>query len=100
MDKLPPTSYIRMVDIWLIFVQLYPFIQEIHNAFIKKDTFSICNIANYHYVSIQVVLSTIIELDVEEELTNDHGFRRFVPESQNKNTVCIVCFHEQIFKNI
>ena len=52
MDKLPPTSYIRMVDIWLIFVQLYPFIQEIHNAFIKKDTFSICNIANYHYVSI------------------------------------------------
>ena len=48
----------------------------------------------------QVVLSTIIELDVEEELTNDHGFRRFVPESQNKNTVCIVCFYKQVFKNI
>ena len=28
MDKLPATSYVRMVDIWLIFVQLYPFIEE------------------------------------------------------------------------
>ena len=41
---------------------------------------------------LQVVLSTIIELNVEEEFTNDHGFRRSVP--QNKNNVCsIVCFH-------
>ena len=28
MDKLPATSYVRLVDIWLIFVQLYPFIEE------------------------------------------------------------------------
>ena len=28
MGKLPATSYVRMVDIWLIFGQLYPFIQE------------------------------------------------------------------------
>ena len=27
MAKLPATSYVRMVDIWLIFVQLYPFIE-------------------------------------------------------------------------
>ena len=27
MEKLPATSYVRLVDIWLIFVQLYPFIQ-------------------------------------------------------------------------
>ena len=26
MDKLPPVSYVRMVDIWLITVQLIPFI--------------------------------------------------------------------------
>ena len=96
MDKLPPTSYIRLVDIWLIFVQLYPFIQE-------KTLLSLRNKRTLNRLQIlylQVVLSTIIELDVEEELTNDHGFRRFVPESQNKNTVCIVCFHEQISKNI
>ena len=28
MEKLPATSYVRLVDIWLIFGQLYPFIQE------------------------------------------------------------------------
>ena len=27
MEKLPPTSYVRMVDIWLIFGQLIPFIE-------------------------------------------------------------------------
>ena len=27
MGKLPATSYVRMVDIWLIFGQLYPFVQ-------------------------------------------------------------------------
>ena len=27
MEKLPATSYVRMVDIWLIFGQLIPFIQ-------------------------------------------------------------------------
>ena len=27
MEKLPATSYVRMVDVWLIFCQLIPFIQ-------------------------------------------------------------------------
>ena len=27
MEKLPPTSYIRMVDIWLIVCQVLPFLQ-------------------------------------------------------------------------
>lgn len=27
MEKLPVTSYVRLVDIWLIFGQLVPFIQ-------------------------------------------------------------------------
>ena len=29
MEKLPPTSYIRMVDIWLIWAQLIPFIEVV-----------------------------------------------------------------------
>ena len=38
MDKLPATSYVRLVDIWLIFVQLYPFIEEsLCNNVIKTD---------------------------------------------------------------
>ena len=27
MEKLPATSYVRLVDIWLMFVQLVPFVQ-------------------------------------------------------------------------
>ena len=56
MAKLPATSYVRMVDVWLIFTQLYPF--------------------------LEVVLNTIIELYNEEEFTNHHGFKRNIPETQ------------------
>ena len=59
MAKLPATSYVRMVDIWLIFTQLYPF--------------------------VEVVLNTIIELYNEEEVTNHHGFKRDIPEEQRRN---------------
>ena len=58
MAKLPATSYVRMVDIWLIFTQLYPF--------------------------LEVVLYTIIELYNEEEVTNHHGFKRDIPETQRQ----------------
>ena len=30
MEKLPPTSYVRMVDVWLIFGQLIPFVEVSH----------------------------------------------------------------------
>ena len=52
MDKLPATSYVRLVDIWLIFVQLYPFIEENlsnivakiehHKYFVKKALLQGC----------------------------------------------------------
>ena len=29
MEKLPQTSYIRMVDVWLIFGQLFPFLEVV-----------------------------------------------------------------------
>ena len=29
MEKLPQTSYIRMVDVWLIYGQLFPFLQVV-----------------------------------------------------------------------
>ena len=29
MDKLPPTAYVKMVDVWLIFGQLIPFIETV-----------------------------------------------------------------------
>ena len=52
MEKLPPTSYIRMVDIWLITGQLVPF--------------------------VEVILSTVIELKRDGLATvNHHGFMRY-----------------------
>ena len=29
MDKLPPTAYVKWVDVWLIFGQLIPFIETV-----------------------------------------------------------------------
>ena len=50
MEKLPPTSYVRLVDIWLICGQLTAF--------------------------IEVILITLRELYNEEEEINHHGFVR------------------------
>ena len=51
MEKLPPTSYVRMVDIWLICGQLIPF--------------------------VEVMLLTLRELyEDQEELINHHGESR------------------------
>ena len=47
MDKLPPTSYVRFVDIWLIAGQFLPF--------------------------LEVVLLTVKELFFETETVNHHG---------------------------
>ena len=52
MEKLPSTSYVRMVDIWLIWCQLIPF--------------------------IEVILLTVKELYNEENEVNHHGFARRV----------------------
>ena len=54
MEKLPPTSYIRMVDIWLIFGQIIPF--------------------------LQVGLLTIQEFYNDSETINHHGYTRPVKE--------------------
>ena len=53
MEKLPPTSYVRLVDLWLISTQLVPF--------------------------LLVVMTTSIELfqDQGAEI-NHHGFARFL----------------------
>ena len=52
MDKLPPVSYIRLVDIWLITVQLIPF--------------------------LFVISRTLLELFTEQEEINHHGKNRKV----------------------
>ena len=61
MEKLPPTAYVRMVDIWLIFGQLIPF--------------------------IEVVLLTLRELYTEQEEINHHGSERNVGSSPTIPTI-------------
>ena len=56
MEKLPPTSYVRLVDIWLICGQLIPF--------------------------IEVILITLRELYNEDDEINHHGFVRRLPIPQ------------------
>ena len=36
MEKLPQTSYIRLIDIWLILGQLFPFLQVIFVTFLES----------------------------------------------------------------
>merc|ERR1719419_358800 len=57
MDKLPSTAYVKMVDVWLVFAQFYPF--------------------------TEVLLLTIMEYFREgdergERSINHHGFKRTV----------------------
>ena len=53
MEKLPPTSYVRLVDIWLINGQLVPF--------------------------LEVILLTVLELKREGiSAINHHGFKRLI----------------------
>ena len=55
MEKLPPTSYVRLVDIWLINGQLVPF--------------------------LEVIILTILELKREGvSAINHHGFARLITD--------------------
>ena len=64
MEKLPPTSYVRMVDIWLIFGILIPFIE-------------VCILTFKEYNNVE-----------EEQTINHHGLSREV--SDQKENVKIV----------
>ena len=58
MEKLPPTSYVRLVDIWLINGQLVPF--------------------------LEVILLTVLELKRDEtSAINHHGFKRLTKMTLN-----------------
>ena len=59
MSKLPPTSYVRLVDIWLINGQLVPF--------------------------LEVIILTILELKREGvSAINHHGFARLIIDFQSE----------------
>ena len=67
MEKLPVTSYIRLVDIWLIFGQIIPFMQ-------------VKTLSNYIFLlnQIEVVVFTIVQIYNENDFINHHGSERRV----------------------
>ena len=69
MEKLPVTSYVRLVDIWLIVGQLIPFIEVIQFNESLKSNFQ-----------KKVVLFTIVESYNDDGTINHHGFKRNVNE--------------------
>ena len=77
MEKLPSTSYVRMVDIWLIFGQLIPFIQANIDNLMQKTLF-------YKFDNKKVVLFTIIEMYRESDFINHHGHMRTVEKIKSQ----------------
>ena len=74
MEKLPVTSYVRLVDIWLIVGQLIPFLEVIFKLI---HTFN-----NLKYW--KVVLFTIVEFYNDDDSINHHGFERKI-EANTEN---------------
>ena len=58
MDKLPPTAYVKMIDIWLIGGQLIPFIEVVLLTIIEM----LIPFIEMLILFIEVVLLTIIEM--------------------------------------
>ena len=97
MGKLPATSYVRLVDIWLIFGQLMPFIQVFISLYIVLSKIrdclflKLCNDGSpwdrsfwtcFHFSCLKVSLTTIAEIYNEDDHTiNHHGFERNVKDT-------------------
>ena len=71
MEKLPPTSYVRMVDVWLIFGQLIPFVEvslltimELYNVDMDR--------VNHHGTAINTKSNVSIQLCFAYNLKNFH----------------------------
>ena len=81
MEKLPQTSYVRMVDIWLIFGQLLPFLQVVITTF-KESCRDINNASdngkggwldNFQVIysqSVKILISIILECERLSRLEN------------------------------
>ena len=59
MEKLPPTSYVRMVDVWLIFGQLIPFV-EVSLLTIREVYDDENQLINHHGTALEVDTSVSI----------------------------------------
>ena len=58
-QSLPPTAYLKMVDIWLIFAQMVPFIEVLLYTWIDHHRIDEDREINHHGMSITVATATV-----------------------------------------
>ena len=72
MEKLPPTSYVRMIDIWLIFSQLIPFLEVCiltFKEYIRYDTEMINHHGRPKIIDDIDDNFRLVDLELEEKIT-------------------------------
>ena len=90
MGKLPATSYVRLVDIWLIFGQLLPFVEVLIFTKARPDRHFI------KMILLKVSLTTVAELYNEDDsVINHHGFERNVNKEDNERKLQVSKFRKR-----
>ena len=64
-QSLPPTAYVKMIDIWLIFVQLVPFAEVLLNTWMDVLRVSEDREINHHGTAVKVGEATNTDLEVK-----------------------------------
>ena len=80
MAKLPPTAYLRLVDVWLI--RLF----NARNLNSKNDLYFSTQLVPF----IEVVLTTLCELYNNDGAVNHHGFSRYIEMLNSMNIPVIL----------
>ena len=61
-SSLPQTAYVKMIDIWLIFVQIVPFVEVLLHTYIDSLRGDEGREINHHGTSVKVRQSDIINI--------------------------------------
>ena len=97
MEGLPPTSNIKMIDIWLVLCQMVPFAEVVlltAMEYQRKDD------------SHERIEPNLLEMTIEDENDNGHGvkqcLRRWTPDLKTVGmyTVCCFTLHDTNLINI
>ena len=75
MDKLPPVSYLRLVDVWLISTQLVPFIEVV--LLTLMELYSDSN-SFFHSSMVHCILQMDSLIIMENQDRLDHWWRVWI----------------------
>ena len=78
MDSLPPTSYVRMVDIWLIVFQIVPFLEVV--TLTLKELYYDQNIINHHGRAREVSDKDDERMKIQDEKTRRENIHKVLSQ--------------------